>query len=71
MKRQKEYPTLALMIYNIDAHPVDHVFFAVVPDSFMTRQSSASRRQNLALGEADWQDEEDAPLLAPQDRWSF
>ncbi len=67
----KGVPTLASLIYTIDADSVDPVFFAVVPDSFMTRQSSASRRQIMALADADWQDQEDAPLLAPQDRWSF
>lgn len=58
------------LFYNAQNVVVDPVFYAVVPDSFMNRQSEA------AVGERPAPDfflriEADAPLLAPSDRWSF
>lgn len=70
-QRQKEYATLNMAIYCTDRDVVDPVFFAVVPDSFMTRESNGR-----AVSRATWDgplldDEPDQPLIAPHDRWSF
>ena len=58
-------------IYSNYATGVDPVFFAVVPDSFMRRETSGSPRSNLALLGTEWPEEVDRPLVSPHDRWSF
>ena len=63
---------MELAIYSIERDIVDPVFFAVVPDSFMKRESDCCRpapRQDW--NGADWADEQDRPLISPNDRWSF
>jgi len=60
-----------MAIYCTDREIVDPVFFAVVPDSFMTRESNGK-----VVSRATWDgpladDELDQPLIAPHDRWSF
>jgi hypothetical protein len=58
-------------IYSTDTDSVEFVFFAVVPDSFMNRESvPGSHRSRKATGN-DWADETDQPILAPHDPWSF
>jgi hypothetical protein len=60
-----------MVIHHIDSNTVDPVFYAVVPDSFMTRESinGSIRPHNSKFG--DWADEIDSPILAPHDPWSF
>ncbi len=59
------------VLYSIERDVVDPVFFAVVPDSFMTRLSPG-RPLAAHMGlNFDASDEEDAPIVAPHDRWSF
>lgn len=51
---------------------VDSVFFAVVPDAFMTRESGGHiTPANGASGSTAWPSECERTLLAPHDRWSF
>ncbi len=57
--------------YSNHATAVDAVFFPVVPDSFMRRDSGDSLRSNLALLGTEWPEEVDRPLVSPHDRWSF
>lgn len=60
------------VLYNIERDVVDPVFFAVVPDSFMTRPSSGRPVPAAQLDEDfDRSDEQDAPIVSPRDRWSF
>ncbi len=60
-----------MVTHDIETNAVDAVFYPVVPDSFMTRDSanhSASRfyaRPGVSINEID------APILAPHDPWSF
>jgi len=71
VKRQ-EVPDLVNVIYSIERDIVDPVFFAVVPDSFMTRSSIGHPASALPAEDDDWDAEiEDAPVVAPRDRWSF
>jgi hypothetical protein len=60
------------VLYSIERDSVDPVFFAVVPDSFMTRESRGhlEPRQENWDG-VDWEEARDAPLISPNDRWSF
>lgn len=58
------------LFYSMANGVVDPVFYPVVPDSFMNRQSDG------AIGEPPPPetyrvDELDTPLLTPSDRWSF
>jgi hypothetical protein len=62
---------LILDIYSTDRHAVDPVFFAVVPDSFMTRETAGRPASRTMVDEAEWDDERDQPLIAPNGRWSF
>ncbi|HEX2365736.1 MAG TPA: hypothetical protein VHJ00_12015 [Bradyrhizobium sp.] len=62
---------MKLTIYSIERDAVDSVFFAVVPDSFMTRESEAKPSVRQNWDGADWADEKDRPLVSPNDRWSF
>ncbi|HYN38624.1 MAG TPA: hypothetical protein VES39_05175 [Rhodospirillales bacterium] len=58
-------------LYSIERDVVDPVFFAVVPDSFMTRVSTGHVSRETTANDFGWADEQDAPIVAPQDRWSF
>lgn len=63
---------MANLIYSIERETVDPVFFAVVPDSFMTRelgQRPTLRSNNVKGNGSD--DMFDQPILSPHDRWSF
>jgi hypothetical protein len=66
----KECADLDRNFYSIDAQDVDPVFFAVVPDAFMTRGGGDRGRQNR-IEAGDWMDVHDTPVLAPRDPWSF
>jgi hypothetical protein len=55
----------------MEREAVDSVFFAVVPDSFMTRESGSRPPSRQNWDGADWADEKDRPLVSPNDRWSF
>ena len=60
-----------ITIYSIEREAVDSVFFPVVPDSFMRRESEAQAPVRHNWDGADWADEKDCPLVSPNDRWSF
>jgi hypothetical protein len=60
-----------MIIYSIERDIVDPVFFAVVPDSFMTRESGCGPASCQDGNGDDWADEKDRPLISPNDRWSF
>jgi hypothetical protein len=60
-----------MVIYSMDANPVEPVFYPVVPDSFMNRDSGDRNRRAQPARTGGWKDETDTPFLAPQDRWSF
>ena len=62
---------MELVIYSIERDIVDPVFFAVVPDSFMTRESGCRPVPGQDWNGVDWVDEQDQPLTSPNDRWSF
>jgi hypothetical protein len=55
-----------MVIYSIDRDRVDPVFFACVPDSFMTRDTDGRSRRR-----SEWADEIERPLVREEDRWSF
>ena len=60
------------VLYSIERDVVDPVFFAVVPDSFMTRPSPGRPVAAARMEEDfDGSDEQDAPIVSPHDRWSF
>lgn len=62
---------MQLAISSIERDIVDPVFFAVVPDSFMTRESDCRPVPGQDRNGVDWIDEQDRPLISPNDRWSF
>lgn len=62
---------MTIDLYSIEREVVDPVFFAVVPDSFMTRSSSGQPVANVRAELLDWADEYDMPIVTPHDRWSF
>ncbi|QLH38655.1 MAG: hypothetical protein HWD60_06500 [Defluviicoccus sp.] len=62
---------MANIVYNMDGETVDPVFFAVVPDSFMTERFGVTTDVRDWGRAEDWSEEEDQPLLSPHDRWSF
>jgi hypothetical protein len=57
--------------YSIERDIVDTVFFAVVPDSFMRRESAWFGENSRPFATADWPLETERPLAVPGDRWSF
>lgn len=57
--------------YRGDFAVVDPVFFAVVPDSFMTRDGAGSDSHRPSFSGTDWSDTVDVPLVGEKDRWSF
>lgn len=67
----KEYVNLANDLYSIARDVVDPVFFAVVPDSFMTRSSLGSQPFRASTDSFGWAEEQDMPIVMPHDRWSF
>lgn len=62
---------MQLAISSIERDIVDPVFFAVVPDSFMTRESGCGSVPAQDRNGVDWIEEQDRPLTSPNDRWSF
>jgi hypothetical protein len=58
------------MIYNMELEAVEPVFYAVVPDSFMNRESAGEARQ-LPEGGSEWTEASEAVFIAPHDAWSF
>lgn len=59
------------VLYSIDRDVVDPVFFPVVPDSFMNRTSQAGAMPAARPANISWNDEQDTPIVAPHDPWSF
>lgn len=57
--------------YRIERDSVEPVFFAVVPDSFMNRDTKDGTVRPRFVAEGAWRDEMDVPVLAPRDPWSF
>jgi len=68
--QRQEYFVLTNAIYSIERDSVDPVFFAVVPDTFMT-QGSGGQPVELRRDVAEWSGDLGRPFVAPQDRWSF
>lgn len=62
---------MANVIYSIAGDTVDPVFFPVVPDSFMKRETMAAKSDRRSQQAGDWHEIADQPILAPNDRWSF
>lgn len=62
---------MANIVYNVDVESVDSIFFAVVPDSFMAKETGSMREAREWDGAEEWSEERDQPLLSPHDRWSF
>ena len=60
-----------MFMYSMGYDAVDPVFFAVVPDSFMTSESGGKTPSRQTWDGADWTDEKDRPVVSPNDRWSF
>ncbi len=58
------------VMYSMERDRVDPVFFAVVPDSFMTPES-VLRPQPRTNGEWRRSDETERPVVRTGDRWSF
>lgn len=58
---------MTMVIYSIDRERVDPVFFACVPDSFMTRDSDARAQRRPA----EWSEVVERPVVPAGDRWSF
>ena len=58
-------------IYSTNKDSVEFVFFAVVPDSFMNRDSVRGSHRSYRDSDNDWAQETDKPILAPHDPWSF
>lgn len=67
----QECNDLANVLHSIEHDLVHPVFFAVVPDSFMTRTSIGHPASAPSADDFDWAEEQDAPVVAPRDRWSF
>lgn len=59
------------LYYSMENGAVDPVFYAVVPDSFMSRPSDGVVGKRPAPDLFAASDEADTPLLAPHDPWSF
>lgn len=57
--------------YSADFAGVDPIFFAVVPDSFMTREGTGTAARAGHLIAHDWSEIVDVPLVGSKDRWSF
>ena len=60
-----------MSIYSIESDRIAPVFFAVVPDSFMRRDTTSNRETDRHLTGAEWPLEIERPLAVPGDRWSF
>ena len=67
----KECVNVMHYTYKIDRDDVDPVFFAVVPDSFMTREMGSLAFSRLPPFSEGEDDEQDSPVMVPHDRWSF
>lgn len=59
------------LFYTKNHEAVDPVFFAVVPDSFMRRDSGDSSQRPANIFAGEWSEITDTPLFGPRDRWSF
>ena len=60
-----------MVIHGTDTNAVEPVFYAVVPDAFMTRESATDSTPRRNAKVSGWADEIDAPILSPHDPWSF
>jgi hypothetical protein len=60
-----------MVIYTMEANVVEPVFYPVVPDSFMKRESADHRGPARLAIDSNLSDVIDSPFLAPQDPWSF
>ncbi|MCW5698516.1 MAG: hypothetical protein KIT00_01610 [Rhodospirillales bacterium] len=59
--------------YRTAIDPVDTVFYPVVPDSFMRRDSGNVSRvpMDRIYNASEWPGEIDRRLVSHEDRWSF
>ncbi len=60
-----------MVIRDIETNAVEAVFYPVVPDSFMTRESGGPSALAANARFGGWAPEMDSPILAPHDPWSF
>lgn len=60
-----------MVIHNIETNAVEAVFYPVVPDSFMTRESATHGSAVFNAGFGVAANQIDSPILAPHDPWSF
>jgi hypothetical protein len=70
-ENRREYIELTRVIYSTEVDGVDPVFFAVVPDSFMARESQGRSLSRRNWDGTIWGEEQDLPVVAPNDPWSF
>lgn len=70
-EKLKECRNLNTLLYSMENGAVDPVFYAVVPDSFMSRTSGGAVGERPASDIFTLRHEADASLLAPSDPWSF
>lgn len=60
-----------MVTHDIETSAVKAVFYPVVPDSFMTRESGTHSKPAVDTKAGAWAMEMDSPILAPHDPWSF
>ena len=60
-----------MVTHDIETNAVEAVFYPVVPDSFMTRETTNRAASRSKAGFGALVNEIDVPLLAPHDPWSF
>ncbi len=60
-----------MVTHDIETNAVEAVFYPVVPDSFMMRDSGTNASQLVSARYGAWGAEMDFPILAPHDPWSF
>ena len=71
METEEEYIDLTRVIYSTEVDGVDPVFFAVVPDSFMTGESQQRSISRRNWDGTIWGEQQDLPVVSPNDPWSF
>ena len=59
-----------MVIYSIDQETVEPVFYPVVPDSFMNRESNGTSA-TAASGGIELAEAFDSVIVTPRDPWSF
>jgi len=60
-----------MVTHDIETNAVEAVFYPVVPDSFMTRDSTNRSAPQFNARFGVLVNEIESPILAPHDPWSF